>query len=361
MLLNNKPKTILVAVLDWGLGHAARIIPVIKNIESKGGNVIIASSGDALKMLEHEYPDKTIMELPAYNPVYHKSIGMGLSMALQTPKFFKTIYDENVLLKKIVKEYSIDGIISDNRYGMFHNKIPSVIVTHQIFIQTSHNQNFLQPLLKKINFQFLNKFNFCWIPDVPGATNLSGSLSHGDIPSHCRYTGLLSRFEKKEKDKKYDLMILLSGPEPQRTVLENILLKQLPAIREKKVLLVRGKMNDDMINVADNVVVKNFLSGTELERDINSSDIIISRSGYSSAMDIINTRSKAVFIPTPGQTEQEYLVDYWKDKKWFYSEAQTNLDLKRAIKKSEKYSPPLIFTTTNDLLDKAVNEFLDYL
>jgi len=361
MPLDNRHKTILVAALDWGLGHAARLTPVIKLLQLEGCRVILASAGNALKFLKQEFPENEFVALPAYEPVYHQHIGMGVSMALQTPKFLKAIYTEHELLKKLVKQYKFDGIISDNRYGMFHQNVPCVLMTHQVFIQTHSSQAFLKPLLKKINFGFINQFDFCWIPDAEGAESLSGDLSHGDIPKQCRYIGLLSRFEKKKLPKQYDVLILLSGPEPQRTVLEQKIIGRLETVRDKKILLVRGVMDEGATEIPAYVTVKNFLSGTELEDALNSSDMVIARSGYSTAMDVIKTERKGVFIPTPGQTEQEYLAAYWEKNNWFYAESQKDFDLTRSLREATNYCAPINIYDDNDLLNKAVREFLDYL
>jgi predicted glycosyltransferase len=361
MPLNNTHKTILVAVLDWGLGHAARMTPVIKHLEAMGQRVILGVSGNALKFLKHEFRDKEFIELPAYNPVYHERLSMGMSMALQTPKFLKAIYDEHRLLEQIVKEYRIDGIISDNRYGMFHETVPCVLITHQLFIQTSASQTLLKPILNKINFSFINRFNFCWIPDVGEAgNNFSGNLSHGNIPKHCRFIGLLSRFEKKELPELYDALILLSGPEPQRTVLEQKIIAQL-FINKIRALLVRGVIDDSVIELPKNIIVKNFLSGNELEDAINSSKVVLARSGYSTAMDLIKTGSEGIFIPTPGQTEQEYLAEYWKSKKWFYAETQEDFNIERCLEESANYAFTDFTSQKKNLMEQAVNEFLGYL
>jgi uncharacterized protein (TIGR00661 family) len=354
-------KKILVAVLDWGLGHAARMIPLIRKLQEKNFHILIGSSGSALQMLRLEFPDSESIELPAYKPVYHEHLNMTWSMALQTPRFLKVIYEEHHALKKIVRRHKVDGIISDNRYGMFHRNIPCVLITHQLFIQAPAHLFFLKPVLKKINFQFVNRFNHCWIPDTDAAENLSGALSReSKLPPHARFIGLLSRFEKKEMAKQYDLMLLLSGPEPQRSVLEKKLLKQLQHF-SLNTLLVRGVFEKTVPDIAPHITVKNFLSGSELENALNSSDIIIARSGYSTAMDLIQTDSKGIFIPTPGQTEQEYLAGYWKTKKWFYSESQHDFDLQRALNNSKDYYPRLKNLHSEQLLEESLNSFLNTL
>jgi hypothetical protein len=352
-------KNILVAVLDWGLGHAARTIPIIRKLQERKLHVIIASSGYALQMLRLEFPQNIIIELPAYNPIYHHHTSMSWNMAIQTPHFLKTIYEEHQLLKKIVGQYRIAAVISDNRYGLFHQQIPSVLITHQLYIQTPVYLSWLKPVLRQINFQFINRFNYCWIPDSNQHENLSGMLTREKkLPAHARFIGWLSRFKKIELPLQYDLMLLLSGPEPQRSILEKKLLKQSQQL-SISTLLVRGVFNKPVLNGAPHITIKNFLSGTELENALNQSGIVVARSGYSTAMDLIHTGNKGIFIPTPGQTEQEYLAGYWKMKKWFYAEAQSDFDLKRALSYAESFFPKINIQNHTQLFDKALDELIE--
>jgi spore coat polysaccharide biosynthesis predicted glycosyltransferase SpsG len=351
-------KNILVAALDWGLGHATRLIPVIDLLKAKECKVILAASGSALDYWQLIFPNEKIIDLPAYNPVYRGN--MNVSMILQTPKFLKAIYAENEALKKIVTQYHIHGIISDNRYGFYHAEVPSVIITHQLFIQTSELFWFLKPLLKKLNFHFLKQFHFCWIPDVQNNNNLSGALSHGeDIPNHCRYIGLLSRFQYKEKlTAKNNVLLLLSGPEPQRNILEKKLLLQLKNLNEQ-ITLVRGtnKPFKHQELLSEKTKVIDIASTEILQELLNESTVVVARSGYSTVMDLVATRRPAVLIPTPGQTEQEYLAYYLQQKQWFVSATQNNFNLEKLIPQALN-TTPVVVEPQSDLLNNAVDEFL---
>lgn len=351
-------KNVLVAALDWGLGHATRLIPVINLLKAKNCNVILAASGSALAYWQQIFPNEKIIELPGYNPVYKGN--MNMSMILQTPKFLKAIYAENEVLKKIVTQHHIHGIISDNRYGFYHTKIPSVIITHQLFIQTSESFSFLKPLLKKLNFHFLKQFHFCWIPDVQHNNNLSGALSHSEnIPKHCRYIGLLSRFHHKENlPATNNILLLLSGPEPQRSVLEEKLLKQLNNTN-KQIVLVRGtnKPLAQQTMLSEKIKVIDIATTEMLQELLNQSAVVVARSGYSTIMDLVATQKPAVLLPTPGQTEQEYLAHYLQQKKWFISAAQNNFNLEKLIPQALN-TTPVVIEPQSDLLNSAVDEFL---
>jgi predicted glycosyltransferase len=351
-------KNILVAALDWGLGHATRLIPVINALNAQHCNVILASSGSAFAYWQLVFPNEKIIELPAYNPVYGGN--MNFSMILQTPKFLKAIYAENILLKKIVKQHCIHGIISDNRYGLYHDEIPSVLITHQLFIQAPNGLSFLKPILKQINFTFINKFNYCWIPDIATQENLSGILSHGEnISKHCRYVGWLSRFQHEKLSIDYDLLLLLSGPEPLRSVLEEKILKQL-INSHQRVVLVRGT-NQPFTQqniLSEKIKVIDIATTEQLQQLLNQSAVVVARSGYSTVMDLVATQKPAVLIPTPGQTEQEYLANYLQEKQWFVSAAQNDFSLKDLLPEAMKLQPNITALQTEFLLNDAVDEFL---
>ncbi len=311
-------KKIIIAPLNWGLGHATRCIPIIRGLITKNFIPIVASDGDALELLQLEFPNLKSYELPSYNIQYTKN-GRFLKYKLlfDTPKYLKTIAKEQQVIDEIIKKENIKGIISDNRFGVRSNKIPSAYISHQINV-LSGNTTFLS---SKIHQNLIAKFDTCWVPDYKGKDNLAGKLSHGSNEKlNLKYIGPISRFELKTpfikemtRAKKQDLMVILSGPEPQRSLLENKLLDELKSI-QKKVLFVRGLISDKgkttKVDLTNNkhIVIVNFMQQKELQTAITESKIIISRSGYTTIMDLEKLSAKAFFIPTPGQNEQEYLA-----------------------------------------------------
>ena len=301
-------KRILVAALNWGLGHATRCIPIINKLKALDFEVIIASDGQALQLLKKEFPDFTFEELPSYNIEYtRKGSHLKWKLLLESPKFIKTIKAENDLTSELVKKYDLCGILSDNRWGVRSKLIKkNVFMTHQINV-LSGNTTFLSSYIQQ---RYIEKFDECWIPDTAGEKNLSGILGHQDnIPENVKYIGALSRFEKKETSLIYDYLVLLSGPEPQRTILESILLKEFKNT-EYKVLFIRGVISQEKLeNSNPNITIQNYSFGESLEESINCSRYIISRSGYTTLMDLSKLEKKAFFVPTPGQEEQEYLAE----------------------------------------------------
>lgn len=303
-------KNILIAPLNWGLGHATRSIPIIKALEENNFNPIIASDGVALDLLKKEFPHLTAIELPKYNITYaEKATNFKWKLLAQIPKMYGAIVREKKVVNKVVIDYKIDGIISDNRLGVYSKKVPSVFITHQLNVLSGKTSW----LTTKIHTNYISKFDTCWVPDTEKTLNLSGKLGHLEKPlKNCIYLGPLSRFEKKSMPIKYDLMVILSGPEPQRTFLEEKIISELKNYKQE-VLFIKGKVEDEQkVIKKENITFYNFMKSNELEIAFNESDIVLCRSGYTTIMDLAKLNKKAFFIPTPGQYEQEYLAKKFK-------------------------------------------------
>ncbi|WP_026715441.1 glycosyltransferase [Flavobacterium daejeonense] len=310
MNINTPSKTILVAPLNWGLGHATRCIPIIKALQDNNHIPIIASDGIALDLLKKEFPYLKFLELPSYEIEYAKNAkNFKWKLLKNCPRMIEAILEEKRLVKKWISKYEIDGIISDNRLGIYNKNVPSVFITHQLNVLTG-NTTWLSSLLHQ---NIIKKYTECWVPDNNGNPNLAGELSHLKRPEfNIRYIGPLSRMHLKKVDTKYDLMILLSGPEPQRSLLEEKLKKEIQ-LYKGKVLFVKGIIEKEQKKEhLENVTFYNFMNSRQLEQALNESEIILCRSGYTSIMDLAKLNKKTFFIPTPGQYEQEYLAQKLK-------------------------------------------------
>ncbi len=300
-------KRILVAPLNWGLGHATRCIPIIRELENHKFQPVLASDGMALNLLRKEFPDLETLELPSYDISYSKKGQFfKIKMLQSTPKLVKAVKAERNAIQRILNTHNIDGIISDNRFGVYSKNVPSVFITHQLQV-LSGNTTWLST---KMHQRIIQKFDECWVPDSIGEDNLSGRLGHTDLSgSIVKYIGPLSRFKKNDIPKRYDLLVLLSGPEPQRSQLETILLKELKRYKGK-VLFVRGLVEAEVKRAEeDHLELHNYMTSSDLEKAINESNYVLSRSGYTSIMDLEKLQKKGFFIPTPGQFEQEYLAE----------------------------------------------------
>ncbi|PHS06494.1 MAG: glycosyltransferase [Kordia sp.] len=302
-----KPKNILVAPLNWGLGHATRCIPIINELQKNGFTPILASDGKALELLKKEFPNLKHFTLPSYHIKYaKKGVFFKLKLVLNLPKLIIAVQQEKKLINKLVAKEEITGIISDNRFGAYHNSIPSVYVTHQLNVLSGITTK----LSSKLHQRIIRKFDECWIPDFKNPTNFSGKLSQlNNSDYNLKYIGILSRFKRKKTPIKYNYLVILSGPEPQRTLLEDKLLSVLKNY-PKKILFIKGIIEPEQkTTITNNITCYNYMTSTELERAINESKIIIARSGYTTIMDLAKMNKKAFFIPTPGQSEQFYLAE----------------------------------------------------
>lgn len=300
-------KNILVAPLHWGLGHATRCIPIIEAILENGDNPIIASDGEALLLLKKEFPALTFYELPSYN-IRYAAPGKSLKwkMVTDTPYLIATIIKEHIALKRLIKLEKLDGVISDNRMGMFSSKIPCVYITHQTTVLSGNTTWFTT----KMHRTFIKKFSKLWIPDLDVKNNLTGLLSSDVLHDFkTTYIGPLSRFSNNGTyQKKYDLLVLLSGPEPQRSLLEDQLLLEVKKFKGE-VLFIAGLVEpEQQVIKKGNVTYYNYLSTQGLQKALDRSAAVLSRSGYTTIMDLCKLGKKAFFIPTPGQYEQEYLA-----------------------------------------------------
>lgn len=306
----SKHKKILVAPLNWGLGHAARCIPLIRALLLNNFEPILASDGAALEFLKKEFPLLKYYELPKYAVEYTKR-GRRLKYKLlwQTPKILNAVSKERKVVEEIIKKEGIEGIISDNRFGVRSKNVPSVYITHQINVLSGSTSLLTTGLHKKI----IGKFDECWIPDYDDEGRLAGDLSkRSNFSIPVKYLGPLSRFSEGKANKDIDVLAILSGPEPQRGLFEEMLREELKLF-EGNSILVKGIIEEaQQTSEEGKLKVVNFMLGNELEETILRSKLVVSRSGYSSIMDLEALEAKAFFVPTPGQFEQEYLAERLK-------------------------------------------------
>jgi uncharacterized protein (TIGR00661 family) len=357
----NKP-IVLVAPLDWGLGHATRCIPIITNLTALGCDVIIAAEGSQKKLLAAEFPELRFVHLPGYHISYGVSASnTKLKLIMQIPKMLTCIRMERKWLEKTIETHRVDIVISDNRYGLHNKKVPCIFITHQLFIKTGFG-NFMGRLLQKLNYRLIEKFRICWVPDYKGDHNLAGELSQPPIfPSNeVKYLGPLSRFSPaKQNVVSKHLLIIISGPEPQRSIFESKLLKAFASSTEP-VIMLRGLPGDNDLPNHNNSFLQmyNHLPAKSLEQLIRQASAVICRSGYSSVMDLIPMGKVCVFIPTPGQAEQCYLAKYLSAKGYCLSYLQNEFSVERMLSDLHQFKPNKP-ETGEQCLNHVLKETLD--
>jgi len=331
---------ILVTPMDWGLGHASRCVPLIRELIHQGAEVFLASSGPGLDLLKQYFPQLPSENLPAYN-IRYPFENMIWNLAQQMPRISNTIWSEHKSIKYLVQRYRIECIISDNRFGCYTAQTHNIFITHQLSIQTPKLWNTLpiHSIVNRFNRYFIEQFDECWVPDIPGPDNLSGALSSAriDIPVH--FIGWLSSLKFQDQPNRYLCTAVLSGPEPQRSRLEAILRPQLQSL-EAPTLLVRGILDQNtQVEKKEQLTIVPYLLGEALNTAMAASDLIIARSGYSTLMDLAILGKKALLIPTPGQTEQVYLARRLATYGRCWHQSQNEIDIAATVQHLDKILP----------------------
>ncbi len=357
----NQATRILVAPLDWGLGHATRCIPLIRLLLQGGCTVLVAAEGAAEHLLRTEFPQLHYLPLQGYRVRYAKT-GAGLLAAMlqQLPRLRQTIREENEWLQKKVAQYEIDAVISDNRYGLHHPSVFSVLITHQLQVQTGLGR-IGNNLLQHIIYRYINRFDACWVPDYEAAPGLAGRLSHPvRLPAvPVTYLGPLSRFKPGAAPLQHYVLVLLSGPEPQRTLLEQKLLAQVKEYGGP-VLFVRGLPGTvGLPPVPYNVNIMNHLSANAAQQALEGAELVVARTGYSTVMELMALQKKSILVPTPGQTEQQYLAKHLMQHNHALCLPQKGFNLSRAVRLAQgfDYQFPKVEEGKN-LLAEAVDALL---
>jgi predicted glycosyltransferase len=320
----------LVAPLNWGLGHATRCIPLIRQELSKGNEVLIAADGLALELLCSEFPGIATAKLPDIRINYSRFLPFFVNLSFQLPGILKHIGTEHRQLDALVSSYKPDMIISDNRYGLWHPKKKSILITHQVFpIAPPPVQFGLHWQLKR----FMSRFHEVWIPDYPGEINLSGALSHSaSMAKNIRFIGPLSRFSRCETpatdstSRTYELVGVVSGPEPHRSLLLRELTEVFTA-SEKTSLILGGMPGKDDCKTIGKLTQVAHMDSSSLEKVLCQAGALFVRSGYSTIMDLHALGKSATVIPTPGQTEQEYLATLHSGSGWLRRTNQGRITL----------------------------------
>jgi UDP-N-acetylglucosamine transferase subunit ALG13 len=359
MIGKGKSVRVLIAPLDWGLGHATRCIPLIGELLTRGADVTLAADGPVARLLAREFPQLEIKPLQGYNIQYGHRF-LFLNILAQLPRIFKTIRAEHRWLKALLQKESYDIIISDNRPGFWNRGVTCVYITHQLSIRSGKGK-WLDRLLQRLHHRYMKNFQKVWVPDLPHHPNTAGLLSHPDFALlQPQYIGLISRFKQNDVlHLTYDLLVLLSGPEPQRSLLEKKILEQI-VTSELKVAIVRGLPGSVQLpDVPEQIDVFNHLTAVQLEQIIQESQLVLCRSGYTTIMDLLKLRKKAVLIPTPGQTEQEYLAHYLYEQYIFPYSPQKTLDVKEVLKSAANFDYHFPFHNHDfELYREVIDELL---
>jgi UDP:flavonoid glycosyltransferase YjiC (YdhE family) len=335
---------VLVCPLDWGLGHAGRCAPLVRALAAGGHEVRLAADGGALALLRSEFPDLPWHRLPGYRVRYSRSAALLPTVLLaQAPAIALGLRAEAKALRRLLDAHPCDLVISDGRYGLRAPGVLSVLITHQIAFRGPRlpGRGLAEALLLRLNLKALARFDRVWIPDWPGERSLAGDLAGPARPAGNReWIGPLGRFAPPAEDgsgagPRIDVAAVVSGPEPQRSLFESALRAALASLSGTRVL-VRGRPGAPGPGLsalrAGELNVFDHLPGGELARVFAGARALIARSGYTTVMELaVLGAPAAVLVPTPGQTEQEYLADHLARLGAAERQEQGSLDLESAI------------------------------
>lgn len=300
------PQRVLIAPLHWGLGHATRCIPLIRQQLEAGNEVLVAANGGPRVLLESYFPEVHFLDIPFMEITYPRDGNMSRHFFLNGPRLLRSIWREHRLLPSIVKAERIDLVISDSRFGLWTGSAKCVFVTHQVRIKSPH----FEGLINRLNRWIMHRYDEVWIPDDEQAPGLAGELSHpSGLPEHARYIGPLSRFEQaveRKAEKHWKAVIIISGPEPQRSLFEADMARRFIEADEPA-LMLSGKPGGIEHREIGKLKIVGHLGDAELLEALACAETVIARSGYSTIMDLHALGLQAELHPTPGQTEQEYL------------------------------------------------------
>ena len=305
---------ILIAPLNWGLGHAARCIPLIHSYLSKGDEVVLGGDGDSLLLLRRTFPDLRVVDLPSLELRYDDDPQQRSFYWRAIPLLIRFTLADWYYLRQVLAREKFDMVISDNRFGLFSRDVHSVYITHQLYPILPKRLRVFQPFARALHAYIYRRYDEVWVPDYEEVNGcLSGDLSHGGrFDKKAKYIGPLSRFQGEagiEKNNTYRVVAIISGLEPQRTIFEREIIQRFEN-QEDQILLVRGKMGTPQTVIQKNAItIVPSISDKDMVAAVRGAEKIIARSGYSTIMDLhaLGVLEKAELHPTPGQSEQEYL------------------------------------------------------
>lgn len=334
-----KRKRVLVCPLGWGLGHASRVIPIIEACSNLGYEVLVAASDQPLSLLSHKFPGIQTIQFPSFEVRLSRGNSQTIPLigvALRLPYH---ILKEHFLLIRLVRQYQIHLVISDNRYGLWCRGANTILITHQLRVLFPKPFRFLGPVGQVLIRLIAERFSACWIPDNQGANSIAAELSHPTrLPRNASYIGILSRFTNYSMSpgqSGWDLVGIASGPNPHRELLISEI-EKLATQHNLKTLIVKGLPEEgDNIVEKDGIYYAGHLCDYEFASVVKATKYLVCRAGYSTIMDLVALGTRGLLVPTPGQTEQEYLASHLASKRLFEVEQQSKLqgiDITRALR-----------------------------
>lgn len=354
---------VLISPLNWGLGHATRDIAIMRVLEQEGHDLSVAASGAAHDLLKKEFPNATFSTVTDYSSPYTRR-GFSISKFIaKMPAMVKQIQKEHQVIEQLAEDSAFDLIISDNRFGVYSHKVPSIFISHQLRSNVPKEVELLEKMTELFNEYYHKKYAHVIVSDnPPGKLSLTGKLGKANRPvtqQKAYYAGILSSIERRDVPEDIDYLVSISGPQEQKQGFRKPILKQITDVPGKKIVLL-GEPGNGMKEYLDaDTLVIGYTERNAMTDLMNRSKCIITRSGYTSVMEIAELEKKyCLFVPTPGQTEQEYLSKLYEEKGWFHSVKQKHIALAKDLEVAKKYSGFPAMPKSNQNAQKLYEEVI---
>lgn len=295
---------ILYSCNDWGLGHVSRSVGIIRQLLKQKNTLYFAGTSLQQEIICSYFPLVNRINMSGYDFQFKGSNNWNREIIRNAFKLFFSIKKENKTLHKLCKTLQIQCIISDHRYGFFHTKIPSFFVTHQVNLPLKG----VQKLVQRWHLKQLKKFTAIWVVD-DSTSSYAGKLSDSkNLSLNIFPIGIQSRFISKNTSNQIEPYILavISGPFPYSLKLFEEILEYAKTTKTLVKCIVPTHLNLPKIP-SKNILFYSTNNWKEIDELYHDCIGVISRSGYSTLMDVETLQKKACLIPTPGQPEQLYL------------------------------------------------------
>lgn len=350
---------VLVAPLDWGLGHATRCVPVIREFLRQGAVVELAVVKSNAALLRQIFPNLRQHVAPSYNIVYPKhGYNMGLWLLKNGAHLSKVIRYEHQYAERMVERFHYDVLLSDNRFGFYSKKAKSIYMTHQRRIAFPPMFAAFETTGILWHGAVMRHFDEVWVPDLPDAPGFAGSMSHVNLnPRPVKFVGALSRFRAPPPEGNsalYNYVAVVSGVEPARSRFEKQLKQVLNKIEGRHAIIMGQPFLGLKSWTEGNIDFFTHLEDDSFAKTVRSCKWVISRGGYSTVMDMAVLGAKCVFVPTPGQYEQIVLARELQKSGYAVSIDEQKLDAQELQKMTADANVMLPVAGQSDLLKIAV-------
>lgn len=331
----------LFAVHDWGLGHATRDLLLIRALCRRGHSVTVVSSGRALQVLRQELGDQcrfvALDDIP--KPLGRTAASFYIRMSLSMPRVMLTFRRERAFTARLCAQEGVDRVISDSRFGIVSTAVPSFYIFHSLRQILPWRPWRMERWVERNQQRMLADARRVLVPDQ-AEDGLAGDLCHDmscDWSGRVDYLGILSSVADRGVEPDVDVFISISGAEPQRTFLERLVLRQAPALGRREVVVALGRPDlPYSCRRQGRLTVHTYLDRSGQEEMLNRARLVVTRSGYTTLMELAELGKRALLIPTVGQSEQEYLADYHHARGHAHAVRQSRLDLARDVPLAER-------------------------